>query len=492
MTRLEREEIALAQLHSRVIELLHDGFRLGTISSIDGGQLVVLFLQPSSGSTRLLVSEVPNGTYASLTATSHAAHWFERILKDYFGIEPKGHPRLRSAFVPAALPKGVYPLRSISEVNADSSPVDFGFLKVKGHGVYELPVGPVHAGIIEPGHFRLSCLGEVIENLELRFGFLHRGIEQRITRVPWRVARFVAESASSDTSVANAIAHALALESMIGVKVPSRAEYLRTIALEIERVAMHLFDLGGMATDLGLLGVASNYARLRGSALRMAEILSGSRFMRGFVAPGGVVFDPSERLALLGGEIEKLQESSSKLSAMFFQNSEVQQRLSGLGIVSQSLASDFGLVGVAGRASGIDYDCRRHFACGLYPLMAPNVVVDSAGDVLARIRIRKDEVSESLALLSELCASTPGGAIEVELPETLPPSSQSIGVVESFRGELIHLAFTDSNGLLSRYVIKDPSINNWTGMAIAARGNLIADFPVCNKSFALSYSGHDL
>ena len=350
----------------------------------------------------------------------------------------------------------------------------------------------MHAGIIEPGHFRLNCLGETIVNLEIRLGFLHRGVEKRLTEVPWKNARFVAEAAASDTAAAGALAHSIALESIAEITVPERAQYLRSLALEIERIAMHTGDLGGMAVDLGWGGLAACLSRLRGTALDMAALLSGQRFLRGFICPGGVSSDPDVHLSQIRKTAGQLTRELEPVLDMFFDSSHVLDRTVEVGKVSDSLAREFGLVGIAARASGIAYDARRHFHCGVYPSMAPPAALETAGDAQARLKIRAAEITASLKLIGLFLDGIEGGDVCGVLPGALPDNSIGAGIVEAFRGELIHLIFTAEKGSISRYCIKDPSFNNWTALAIAARNNLVADFPVCNKSFSLSYSGHDL
>jgi Ni,Fe-hydrogenase III large subunit len=363
---------------------------------------------------------------------------------------------------------------------------------VSGDGPYEVAVGPIHAGVIEPGHFRLSCLGEVILNLELRFGYVHRGIEKRMTEVPWQHARFVAESAASDMAAAEALAHAIAIESICSVEVPPRAQALRTIALEIERAAMHIADLGGIAGDIGFLAVSASMSRWRGSALGLAELLSGSRFLRGFIKPGGVAVDPAQSMAKIVDTVKELRRLVLPGLALLMEGPGALDRMTGVGKLAPHLAVDFGIVGVAGRAAGQAYDSRAHFQQGLYPEMRISVPSYSQGDVLARAKVRLDELKASLNIIEQLAASVPEGPICSELPSELPPHQLGMGIVESHRGELLHFAVTDESGRIMRYAIKDPSVNNWTAVAIANRNGLLADFPLVNKSFALSYGGHDL
>ncbi len=489
------QEMPIEQLSSFLRPWLKEkGHRLGLLTSIDGGQLVTLLLNTQDSSTAVVSTPLHSDEYPSLTPVIPQAHWFERALYDLFALNPIGHPRLKPAVINEAFKDGFARLRpeqpsaSLSKRAAD----DFSYLHVEGEGIFELPVGPVHAGIIEPGHFRLSCLGESVVNLEIRLGFLHRGVEKRLAEVPWQKARFVAEAAASDTACANALAHAIAIESLLKLTVPARAQYLRTLALEIERLAMHIADIGGMAVDLGYLTVAAGCSRLRGQALRLADLLSGSRFLRGFIAPGGVVFDPDKVLFELNTTVRDLKRRLIPLLEFFINSLSVYERLRGTGQLSSSLAEEFGVVGVIARASNINYDVRSVFAHAMFPKLAPPVALDAGGDSLSRTLVRVAEIRSSLDIIENTLNDLPSGSIIGTCPSDLPSNSIGIGIVEAFRGELIHMVFTDGSGRIKRYAIKDPSVNNWTGLAIAARNNVIADFPICNKSFALAYSGHDL
>ncbi len=480
-------------------ELADEKNRLGMMSSIDGNQLFVLLLNTKNSSSKLIVTELNKNSYPSMSGLIPQLHWFERSIDDMFGITPSGHPRLRSNFVEQAFDPNLAPLREDGKnIRSQNEPVrDFRFMKVGGEGIYELPVGPVHAGVIEPGHFRLSCLGEYIQNLELRFGFLHRGVEKNIVNLPWSKARFAAEAVSSDSACANAFAHAIAMEDLLEIEASFEVQILRAAALEIERIAMHISDIGGMALDLGCSGVAATLSRLRGEALGLAELLSGSRFLRGYIFPGGVRKTDCNQLKKMLPKTKSLWQEVLYIIGWFLENAQVIERLTEIGRVSKRLALDFGLVGVAARASGVTYDVRESFPQAVFPLAKHKTFTQEAGDCLARTKLRAQELSNSFSILEDILENSgeimqSSVSFSKELPQKLKPDTVGCGIVESFRGELIHLVFTDSEGQLKRYAVKDPSFNNWTGMAIAARGNLIADFPVCNKSFSLSYSGHDL
>lgn len=470
-----------------------DQGRLGLITSVSGDQLITLTLDPANKSLSCWETPVEKDRYRSLTPFIPQCHWFERTTWDMFGLYPGGHPRLKHNLLHEPYDTAVMPLRNTSHSKKETNERTYTFLKVQGNAIYEIPVGPIHAGIIEPGHFRFSCLGEIITNLEIRLGYVHRGVEKRLTEVPWKKARFAAEAAASDMAAANALAHAIAIESLCGIVPSKRAQILRTISLEIERVAMHISDLGGIAGDIGFLAVSSSMARLRGDALAMGDLLAGSRFQRGFICPGGIARNPvMANFSAIARTAQALVKQLAPVIDIFSDNQVARDRMEKIGRVQPHLARDFGLVGVGGRASGISYDCRHHFPHGVYPGKSKPIVIERGGDVLSRVRVRIGELNASLALIQELIEIIPEAGICERLPDTLDPDSISAGVVESHRGELIHLVFTDENGNIKRYAIKDASVNNWTGLAIAVRNSLVADFPLCNKSFSLSYSGHDL
>lgn len=452
-----------------------------------------LLLDVDANTAEILSAAIPDGAteFPSITHAIPAAHWAERMVGDFWGLRATGHPRWKSLILHEAWSPKEFPFA----LPADGmpSPRETHFMKVSGEGVHEIPVGPIHAGIIEPGHFRFSCLGEVVANLEIRLGYQHRGVEARLTEMPWQQARHVAESASSDATVAYALAHAEAIECLLETPAPRRAAALRTLALEIERIANHLGDLGALGSDIGFILGAGAFGRLRGSALGLAQILSGSRFQRGFVCPGGLSWDVDRpKIDLLRTQVSLLKPQIEEACRLFFKNPGVQERLEGAGILQPSLAEEFGMNGPTARASGGAYDARRHFSHGLYPDLAVQVATEAAGDAFARAKVRRKEVFDSLRVIESIFESIPDGIARLDLPEALPTGGVGVAVVESWRGELIHWITTDGQGKIGRYVIRDPSFQNWTGLAIAARHNLVADFPLINKSFNLSYSGNDL
>ncbi|MHB9133033.1 MAG: hydrogenase large subunit [Armatimonadota bacterium] len=496
---ITRIEITPSELVSRATTLLRQpGWRFGhlTARSLDAGRVAVeaLLLDTAQGQVTILSAPLPEGQseYPSLTAKLPAAHWAERGIGDMFGLRAVGHPRWKSLLLhDDNWPLDLFPLSGAGQATSPREP--YRFLEVEGGGIHEIPVGPIHAGIIEPGHFRFSCVGEVITNLEIRLGYQHRGIEQRLPEMPWQQSRFVAESASSDTAAGNALAHAVAIENMLGIEIPPRAVALRTAALEIERLANHIGDLGALSGDIGYSPGASLFPPLRGATLALAQLLTGNRRQRWFIQPGGVARELTDQNweALLQG-IADLARRVQEHIPLVLEHPGVIERMEGTGRLAPQLVRDFGIVGPAGRASGSRYDARNHYAHAAYPALTPEPAHQEDGDVLARAHIKADEIAASFAILTRVLEELPASPICEPLPAILPAEAVGIGIVEAWRGELIHWITTGPAGTITRYAIKDPSFNNWTGLAIAIRGNLVADFPLCNKSFNLSYSGNDL
>lgn len=506
---VERIKVDGQERLTRLKTMLHmPGHRLGLITSIDGSQLITLLLDTKTGRSSIWETPLSSDTYPSLTPMIPQCHWFERSTWDMFGLKPNGHPRLKHNLLHEPYDSSFFPLKTNDKVESHDTDRFYKCLEVKGQGVYEIPVGPIHAGIIEPGHFRFSCLGEVVLNLEIRLGYVHRGVEKRIVEVPLNKMRFIAESAAGDMIAANALAHALAVESCLNVEESPRARAFRTMALELERIAMHVNDLGGIAGDIGFTAVSSSMAMVRGDILGCAELLTGTRFQKGFITPGGVTREPTETaLTLIRTNLRKIHFKLKQIIDFLFSNQVARDRMINVGILSPKLAADFGVVGVAGRASGIAYDARQAFVHGNFPHKSLTVPVEQNGDVFSRAKVRADELRSSFNVIDELLENLPtagaaseafSGATTGTLSDSrsprihLRPNDVGIGIVESYRGELIHLFFTDATGKINRYAIKDPSVNNWTALAIAVRNNLLSDFPLCNKSFGLSYSGHDL
>jgi Ni,Fe-hydrogenase III large subunit len=417
-----------------------------------------------------------------MSAALPQAQAFERELFEEHGIRPEGHPWLK------ALRRHPELVRS-DHREADST---HPFFRVGGEGIHEVAVGPVHAGIIEPGHFRFQCHGERVLHLEIHLGYQHRGAGELLLRSSPARRLVVAESIAGDTAVGHALAHCGVLESLGGTEPPLLAQTLRGIALELERLANHVGDLGALCNDVGYLPGAAWFGRLRGEFLNLSMEMCGSRFGRGLLLPGGVRFDaPDAWERELGGRLDSIERDLRATTELVLDSPSVLSRFERTGIVTAASVADLGLVGPVARASGCARDVRHDHPAGIYRFAHVPVALADGGDVLARFLVRWIEVQRSLTFVRDGVAALPSGRL-AQAPPPLRASSVAVSMVEGWRGEIAHLAVTDEAGGLLAYNVVDPSFHNWLGLAIAMRGNQVSDFPLCNKSFNLSYAGHDL
>jgi Ni,Fe-hydrogenase III large subunit len=353
-------------------------------------------------------------------------------------------------------------------------------------------VGPVHAGIIEPGHFRFQCAGETVLHLEIALGYQHRGVEEALAGGPHRVTLSQMETVSGDSTLAHATAHAMVLESLAGVEAPLRAQWLRALALELERLANHTGDLGALANDVAFLPTSAACGRIRGDFLNLTALICGNRFGRGLIRPGGCRHDLEPgRAAELLERLRIAVAEADQAAVWLWDASSARARFEGIGTVSDEQAAEIGLVGPAARACGLVRDVRFDHPAGWHRFAQLPVAVWPGGDVFARARVRWLELQRSGRFLEEQIAAPPDGPLRVEVG-TVAPESLAVALVEGWRGETCHVALTDGTGRFRRYKIVDPSFHNWTGLALALRGQAISDFPICNKSFNLSYCGFDL
>lgn len=418
--------------------------------------------------------------FPSLTPRCPQVHLFEREIHEQFGVVPVGHPWLK----PVRFPK--------SSKASDPLPRNHPFFQIEGEEIHEVGVGPVHAGIIEPGHFRFQCHGENVFHLEIQLGYQHRDAEQLFETVASLRLPFIAESIAGDTAIGHAIASAMAWESLAGCRVSPRAESLRSIALELERLSNHVGDLGALGTDIGFVPTSAYFGRLRGEFLNLLMELTGNRYGRCFVRPGGVMFDlPKTMAESFLNRLRRAERELKDIANLFFETPSVFERLDGVGAVSVATCRDLGLVGPAARACGQDLDVRKDHPFGIYRFHHIPAVTAEEGDVHARAIVRWHEIQRSLEFLLALIGELPAG----ELRSACGPvarESFAVSLVEGWRGEIMHAIVTDSNGKVARYKVKDPSFHNWMGLAMALRDQQISDFPLINKSFNLSYAGHDL
>jgi len=444
----------------------------------------------------ILVLARDSGTLSSSVASLlPSASWFERECRDGFGIEFEGAFDERRLFLHETYPEGFHPLtrefkNAPIETRAAVRPEEeYPFRKVNGEGVYQVPVGPVHAGIIEPGHFRFSVIGEKIFNLEIRMFYKHRGIEKLAEgKVPAAVLP-IAESVSGDESVANATAYCCAVEKIAGTVVPDRAWYIRTILLELERIQSHLGDQGGMLVDVAFPLGASQFAVLREEVLRMNARLTGSRFLRGMVAPGGLFRDiENDRLDTLKPFLMLFKKRYRVGLKIVLSTTSVLDRFSPTGTIRKDLVRPLNITGPAGRASGGRMDVRADHPYGVYDRYAPAVRTLQDGDVLARFTVKASEILDSVDLIGRLLADMPSGAIAA------PPAIRdgyALMLVESARGQNLCWVWI-RNGVIERYKVRTASFCTWQAVEHAVQGEIVPDFPLINKSLNLSYAGTDL
>jgi Ni,Fe-hydrogenase III large subunit/Ni,Fe-hydrogenase III component G len=492
MTGVRRSvEIAAAELHDQAARLLEAGHRLALVAGHDDGdalRVVYVFVAgPPDRRVELIVRLDPSDpSVPTLSDLSFPASRFERELHDSFGVIPVGHPFLRPLVRHQHWPPEWHPMRRdagrVPPMREDAAP--YPFVEVGGTGVYEIPVGPVHAGLIEPGHFRFTVVGETILKMTARLWYLHRGVERMFQGLEASAGVAVAERISGDSAVGHALAYCLAVEEARGIEVPADARDLRALLLELERTYNHVGDLGAMCNDVGF-GVANARAlTIREELLRLNEEVTGHRLLRGAIAPGTTTVRavPSpERLAGVAGDVDALV-------AMILAHTVVVDRFEGTAVLSAEDARAIGTLGVVARASGLDHDARA-----AHPFVdevdAFRVARQGAGDVLARFTQRVEELRVSLAMAAELVRRVPSPA-----PSASPGEHRGsgLGIVEGWRGAVVHRVELDSRGVVTRCRALDPSFHNWPALAVSLADTIVPDFPLVNKSFNLSYAGNDL
>jgi Ni,Fe-hydrogenase III large subunit/Ni,Fe-hydrogenase III component G len=438
--------------------------------------------------------EAEHPRYPGIDDLFPAANRMQRAAYDLVGVHAQGGADHRKWLRHGAWPGGVFPLRKDFDAGAGFEPVPdhYPFIRVEGEGVHEIPVGPVHAGTIEPGHFRFSIVGETILKLEERLGYKHKGIEKRFEALGAEEGARLAGRVSGDSTVAYAWAYAMALEAACGVEPPARALALRAVALELERVANHLGDLGYLGNDVALSFGFFQFWRLKETLLRVNRELFGHRYLMDFIVAGGVARDLArEGTQHLSEVLTSIQKETSTLRAIYDEHAGAQDRFIMTGQIAPELAERFGLTGFAGRASGQACDLRSDHPVPPYAGLNVQVAGHIRGDVAARVSVRFEELAESLRLIDKLITQLPESApgAPIGIPQ---PGSRGCGWVEGWRGEVFIALETGVNGGLHRVHAHDPSWQNWPVLERAVLGNIVPDFPLINKSFNLSYSGHDL
>ena len=451
----------------------------------DGSRCVHYLLDTEKREYRLYSGQV-QGALPSVTAITPAAAWYEREIHDLYGIAIEGHPNLQPLVFHEDWPEGAHPRPAIANAGAAD---EYRFLKVEGEGVCEVPVGPVHAGIIEPGHFRFSVVGDTVLHLELHHFYTHKGTEALMEGRQVPDGSMLAESISGDNCFAHAVTYCQAVENAFGISVPPRGRALRLIGLELERMLAHIGDFGALCGDVAFSVPAAYTARLKESLLRVSADCTGTRFWRGLCRPGGMQYDlPAEKLRALAACVAETARDFAELAQKCLETPSIQNRFETTGILHRDLARSLCVVGPVARASGLRLDVRRDHPYGRYRTFALEVPSHSAGDVMARARIRTQETQISARLIAHAIEEMPSGAVRISIP--WQASAEGFSAVESPRGELLYY-LRINEGRIRRCHIKSPSFQNWPALPMAMPGNIIADFPLINKSFNLSYSGCD-
>lgn len=487
----QRHRLPRDRLAASAEELLGRGFRLALVAAHDDStafRIVYLFLAGRPDRRVELECVVPKDDPAvrSLAYMSFTASRFEREMADLYGIRCVGHPKARRLVRHAHWPEDWYPMRRAAPPAPKlGGSGHFPFVTVEGPGVYEIPVGPVHAGLIEPGHFRFSVAGETVLRLKARLWFVHRGLEKLFEGRAAGVAVDLAERVSGDTSVAHALAHCRAIEDALGIELPDEAHRLRALLVELERLYNHVADLGALANDVGF-GLAHAHAqRIREQLLRLNDAVTGHRLLRGAMRPGAVAL----RALPDSGALRRIAADVAEVAELTLRNTVVYDRFAGTAVLQQEDAHALGCLGYVARASGVRTDARLDHPTTALPV---NEIAAVAGDVLARYTVRRDEFAASTELACHLIESH-SGPVEYTTVAPAPQGPRSgIGIVEGWRGTIVHRIETDRANRITRAKIVDPSWFNWPALPVAMADTIVPDFPLANKSFNQSYAGNDL
>ena len=491
--RTERLGADADSLAAVVGERLADGYRAALVAAhedADGFRVVYALVRPRDDRRCEVVLRTPQdrAQVPTLAGVDFALGRFEREIRDLYGITPVGHPLPRRLVRHAHWPRGWYPMRR----DADPSPLfepdvgSFPFLTVEGDGVYEIPVGPVHAGLIEPGHFRFSVVGETILKMKARLWFVHRGVERLLEGRTPDGAVELTERISGDTAVGHTLAFAMAVEEAAGIEVADEDRLVRALLLELERMHNHVADLGALANDVGFGVVHSHAQRLRETLLRQNRATTGHRLLRGGIRVGGARLESLPDVAM----VSDVADGAAELVEVTLGSSTVRDRFTGTAVLDHAAAHQMGTLGYVARASGLDVDARRD-----HPVIdlgdAFEVVVEQGGDVMARYLVRARELAVSARLVGDLvgrlggrCGS--GGSVAPSGP------GEGLGLAEGWRGTIAHRVELDGHGRLSRVKVVDPSFLNWPALPVALADTIVPDFPLANKSFNQSYAGNDL
>jgi len=512
-----RRTVDRAELRDQVETLLGAGHRLALVAAHDDGatgfRVVYAFADPSTDQRTELTVTLPrdDAWVPSLSTVSFPAGRFERAIRDGFGIEPRDHVRPRRLIRHAHWPTGWYPMRRDAATDPVFGPDEsgFAFVPVEGQGVYEIPVGPVHAGMIEPGHFRFSVVGETIVRMKARLWFVHRGLEKHLQGRTPAEALPLTERISGDTAVGHSLAFAMAVEGALGLEVTEEDRLVRALLLELERLHCHTADLGAMANDVGLGILQTHTLRLREQLLRSNALVTGHRLLRGGIRIGGAGLRALPDVDV----VRSVAAEVAELVRIALDTAVLVDRFTGTAVLGRQQAAEMGVLGYVARASGVEADARRdHPFVDLGPSF--RTCTADAGDAMARFRVRADEVAVGAALVADLVdrlagrlgtgaapaspadrptATDPPSAATTE-PDDAPgtPVTSGLALVEAWRGTACHRVELDATGRLTRVAIVDPSFFTWPALPVALADTIVPDFPLANKSFNQSYAGNDL
>jgi Ni,Fe-hydrogenase III large subunit/Ni,Fe-hydrogenase III component G len=466
-------------------------FRIYTVFTVPGTDrfsIIVLSLTPDEPG------------FPSITSVVPAAHWYEREIMDMFGLVPRGHPDRRRLVFHEAFPAGSHPLRkdwSMAESDmrawgeGKTINVPHPFMEVEGEGIVEIPVGPVHAGIIEPGHFRFSAVGETIFFLEPRLFYTHKGTEKHFETLGFTEGVKLAERVSGTSSFAHGAAYCMAIERMMGIEITEKAAAVRTLVLELERLYNHIGDIGNMCAGTALALGYMKGAVIKERLMQLNERLTGSRYLRGLNVIGGVTRDVFTHTDDILKTVDHATREYKQLMTLLLGAVSHIERLQHTGRLSKDIARKLGVTGVAARASGLTDDIRKSHPHLLYDRLIFEAHTYEQGDVLSRMMVRAEEIECSISMIQALFESSYQGGLTV--PErTIPAYSAALGYTETPRGSVFYWAMADKAGKPLRVKLRSPSFCNWPAVPFAVHGNIVPDFPLCNKSFNLSYSGTDM
>ncbi|MBZ4653197.1 MAG: nickel-dependent hydrogenase family protein [Peptococcaceae bacterium] len=435
----------------------------------------------------------PDLTYPSLTPLIAAAHWYEREAMDMLGLRPIGHPEPNRLVLHHEWPLGVRPLRkdfnpALQEEGQKAGGGEHRFREVEGEGRFYVPVGPIHAGIIEPGHFRFGTAGENIVHLEARLFYTHRGMEKQAEGLDFRQGLKLAERICGVCAYSHSVAYCEALEKIAGIEIPVRAKLLRTIFLEMERLYNHIGDVGNICAGTGYAFGSSQGGRLKEAIMHHNQLLTGHRYLRGINTPGGLKSEPPASVLLeLPDWLDDLGKEFAQFTEVLLSNPIFLDRVNSTGITSLEAVKELGVVGPAARAAGWSRDCRKIHPHAAYSQVDFSVPVYTTGDVAARLKVRIDEAGQSIHIIKQCLEMLEPGEIAEPLGH-LPPYQYALGYAESPRGEDMHWLMTGENNTIYRYRVRSASYTNWPVVPLAVRGNIVPDFPLINKSFELCYA----